>query len=210
MIQTRVSVKAVFFDSAKVVASVDRAKRKAFSRAGSYVRRTAKQSIRKPPKREQAKVERQVQQRRKVAPDPGTQITGLQYGYAKHSLGLNVSRGMDRAEAGLLIRDREQALGIRLFKVPKVTGRRGKAPRSMSRILPRSIFFGYDVAADGVFVGPVAQRPNTVAALEHGGTVRMTAGPNKGERVGVHNPFMAPALEKESPKFAGLFRGTVS
>tara|TARA_R110000824_G_scaffold132257_1_gene294628 strand:- start:3197 stop:3829 length:633 start_codon:yes stop_codon:yes gene_type:complete len=209
MVQTRVSIKATFFDSAKVIASVNRAKIKVLSRAGSFVRRTAKQSIRKPPKREQAATTRQVQQRRKKSAESGDGITRLQYGYAKHSLGINVSRGMKRADAGLLIRDREQALGIRLFKAPKVTGRRGQAPRSLSRILPRSVFFGYDAAADGVFVGPVAQRPNTVAALEHGGTVTLTSGPNKGERVRVHNPFMKPAMEKESPKFAGLFRGSV-
>jgi hypothetical protein len=207
--QTRIEIKKTFFDLAKVLRSVDRAKRKRLSKAGSFVRRTAKQSIRRPPKREQATVTRQVQQRRKKSAESGDAITKLQYGYAKHELGLRVSRGMSRAEAGLLIRDREQALGIRMFKAPKVSGRRGAVPRSMSRILPRSIFFGYDAVRDGVAVGPVAQRPGTVAALEHGGAVQLTAGPNKGRRVTVKNPFMAPALEREQGKFPELFRNSV-
>ena len=40
-------VKSVFFDSKKVIASVDKTTRKVMSKIGAYVRRTARQSIRK-------------------------------------------------------------------------------------------------------------------------------------------------------------------
>jgi phage gpG-like protein len=40
-------IKYLFFDSAKVVRSVDKSTRKVLSRFGAFVRRTAKQSIRK-------------------------------------------------------------------------------------------------------------------------------------------------------------------
>lgn len=40
-------VKGLFFDAPKVLRAVDKAKRKVLSRAGAFIRRTARQSIRK-------------------------------------------------------------------------------------------------------------------------------------------------------------------
>jgi len=47
MINIDMRIKDVFFDTAKVKRSVDKATRKALSRAGAFIRTTAKRSIRK-------------------------------------------------------------------------------------------------------------------------------------------------------------------
>ena len=114
---------------------------------------------------------------------------------------------MDRGEAGQLIRDEEAKRGILRSVVPK--SRRGKAPLNQTGQLKNNIFFGYDTDQNTTFVGPTRTRRNTAHALEHGGRVRLTAGPNKGKTVSIENPFMQPALEKEAPKFADLFANTV-
>lgn len=207
MVPTRLQVKAMFFDSKKVLAAVDRAKVKAFSRAGAFVRRTARSSIRKPGKKEQTQT-RSVQSRRKKSNEAGDRITKLQYGYAKHALGLSVNRKMERGEAGQLIDQAEADRGILRATVPP--SRRGKAPRNRSGTLKNNIFFGYQNVTNSVFIGPVRLGPATANVLEHGGQLKITRGPNKGKRVTAHNPFMQPALEKNAPKFPGLFANTIN
>ncbi len=90
-------------------------------------------------------------------------------------------------------------------KVNKKTGKR------VVRYLFRdSILFGRDPSSGSTVVGPVLKsggrvRPTAPQTLEFGGTT--TRGKR---RVRVRRrPFMGPALDKELPKFAGLFRGSI-
>lgn len=206
MIPTRLEVKRMFFDSKKVLDAVDQSKIKALSKAGGIVRKTARWSIRKPGKTQQ-NTNRSVQSRRKKSNEPGNRITRLQYGYAKHALGLSVTRRMDRGEAGQLIREAEGDQGILRSIVPPA--RRGKAPLNRTGQLKNNIFFGYDFNQGTTFVGPTITRRGTADALEHGGQVKLTSGPRKGKTVSVSNPFMQPALEKVAPKFPALFANTI-
>lgn len=211
MIPTRMQVKDMFFDSKKVLAAVERSKVKALSKAGAFVRRTARSSIRKPGKTQQLEtrsVKSRRGQRRRKSNEPGDRITRLQYGYAKHGLGLAVTRKMSRRDAGQMIGEAERASGIVQQIIPK--SRRGKAPLNRTGTLKNNIFFGYQDITASVFVGPVRMGPATAGVLEHGGRVKITRGPNRGKTVSARNPFMKPALEKEAPKFPGLFANTLN
>lgn len=78
----------------------------------------------------------------------------------------------------------------------------GESPRSTSRILPRSIFHGYDKSTLSMFVGPIRLRSGTVPILEYGGS--RSVGSTK---IFVKpRPFMAPAYRKELPKWPSLLR----
>lgn len=99
------------------------------------------------------------------------------------------------------------------YESQRVNKRTGK--RQVRYVFRDSILFGHDRAADAVFVGPVFRagartRPTMPEAQEFGGTVttRFRSGKAKTGRL-PPRPFMAPALEKELPKFAGLFRGSI-
>lgn len=90
----------------------------------------------------------------------------------------------------------------------------GKPPYSHEGSLRRLILFGYDRSSDSVIVGPVGFR-NSVApsALEHGGSTVVKSrrrGQRKSMRVKIAaRPYMAPALERESPKLPLLWRNSV-
>lgn len=138
------TLRAGFFDQAAVVKAVSVAKRKAFSKAGAFVRTRARSSIR----------------RRKKSSPPG------------------------------------------------------QPPSAHSGEI-KLIFFAWDAKAESVVVGPVLYRsargPRLGAKLlERGGEAAVPTAEGRLRRVFYRgNPFMAPALKAEAPKFAGLFKGSV-
>jgi len=97
-------------------------------------------------------------------------------------------------------------------------GKPKKNGKPSKRFLFRdSILFGYGKARDSVIVGPifkagsVRRSSKTVPQmLEEGGN---SSRRSRGKVVPTRyrpRPFMAPALEREKPKFAGMFRDSVS
>lgn len=140
------AVRKGFFTSPGVVAQLGTQKRKAFSKAGAFIRTRARQSIR----------------RKKGSAPPGRPPHA-------HAAGNS---------------------GIKL------------------------IFFAWDAAAESVVVGPVrfdsAKGPKGGAALlEKGGEATARDGKGRPRKYRYRgNPFMAPAVAAELPKFAGLFRSS--
>lgn len=85
----------------------------------------------------------------------------------------------------------------------------GQPPSSHAGQL-RLIFFAWDQSAESVVVGPVSTEGGGRAPqlLEFGGTA--TRRRRDGRSRQLHyagNPFMAPALDAELPKFASQFKG---
>ena len=136
----------MFFDTDRVKRAADTATRKNLSKAGAFVRTTARNSIRK----------------RKKISEPG------------------------------------------------------QPPSSHRGLLKRFIFFGYDTERKTVVVGPMRLSQKVGAApeaLEHGGrSVAIAGRRNRRRRRRIQvkaRPFMGPALEKETPKFQGLWANSV-
>lgn len=79
-----------------------------------------------------------------------------------------------------------------------------------------SILFGYDAANKRTVVGPVFRRdsrtnPTVPESLEHGGTFSVGGRTKKRRTVRIAaRPFMVPALERERPKFAAMFRDSIT
>ncbi len=94
-------------------------------------------------------------------------------------------------------------------KVNKKTGK-----RQVRYLFRDSILFGRDPSGSTI-VGPVLKsggvtRPTVPQLHEFGGTGTVTRGRRRGKSARfVKRPTMAPAMEKELPKFAGLFRGSI-
>ncbi len=92
----------------------------------------------------------------------------------------------------------------------------GQPPSSHTGLLKKFIFFGYDAARKTVVVGPMRLNQKIGAApeaLEHGGPSTVVTGRRnrrRKRRIRVKaRPYMGPALEKEAPKFAGLWANSV-
>jgi len=87
----------------------------------------------------------------------------------------------------------------------------GSPPSSHVGTLKRLIFFGYDLSARSVVIGPAPFRSTVEAPplLEYGGTAsRQDA---KGRRVLARyaaRPFMGPAFEKEKSKLPVMWSST--
>lgn len=87
-----------------------------------------------------------------------------------------------------------------------------KKGKKQKRYLFRdSILFGQDPRTKSVIVGPVLRSgghrgPTTPEALELGGVIPRFGKPKRIRP----RPFMKPALDREMPKFANLFRGSIS
>ena len=88
----------------------------------------------------------------------------------------------------------------------------GSPPSSHVGTLKRLIFFGYDLSARSVVIGP-APLGSTVEApplLEYGGTASRTD--RKGRHVLARyaaRPYMAPAFEKEKSKLPAMWANSV-
>ena len=88
----------------------------------------------------------------------------------------------------------------------------GSPPSSHVGTLKRLIFFGYDLSARSVVIGP-APFHSTVEApplLEYGGTASRQD--RKGRRVLARyaaRPFMGPAFEKEKSKLPAMWESSV-
>jgi len=86
----------------------------------------------------------------------------------------------------------------------------GKPPRNRSGLLKRLLWFGYDIYRRSVVVGPTTAGPKAAGSIEHGGPVRITAGPNKGSiRQMAARPFMRPAMNENLPQLPAMWRDTV-
>jgi hypothetical protein len=89
----------------------------------------------------------------------------------------------------------------------------GSPPSSHVGTLKRLIFFGYDLSARSVVIGPAPFRSTVEAPplLEYGGTASRTDA--KGRRVLARyraRPFMGPAFEKEKSKLPAMWTSSVS
>lgn len=88
----------------------------------------------------------------------------------------------------------------------------GQPPRSHKGQL-KLIFFAYDSRRRDVVVGPIPFAAKGGSAIvpglmERGGETTIVNRRGKSRTKKYRgNPFMRPALEAESPKFAGLFKG---
>lgn len=131
-----------------------------------------------------------------------------------------VMRAVDRgkrqslSKAGAFIRRTARRSIRKAPKTGKRTSQPGKPPYSHEGSLRRLIFFGYDPQRDSVVIGPVGFRRSTAPeALEHGGRsvlYRRRRGRLVAERVRVRaRPFMKPALDKERPKLAAVWRNSI-
>ncbi len=92
----------------------------------------------------------------------------------------------------------------------------GQPPSSHTGLLRKFIFFGYDAARKTVVVGPMRLNQKIGAApeaLEHGGTSIVLGGrrgKRRKRRIRVKpRPYMGPAMQKEAPKFAGLWANSI-
>lgn len=102
----------------------------------------------------------------------------------------------------------------------------GDPPTNRTGLLKRNIVFVYEPEKKGVVVGPVLLNGRNGAkilqSLEFGGeseTEKLFFRTRDGRTVAERRrmkiqvearPFMRPAMEREDPKFAELFRGTVT
>lgn len=80
--------------------------------------------------------------------------------------------------------------------------------------LKELIFFAYVPETKSVVVGPLEFKGSksgykVPTLLEKGGRVMLTRGKKTRQATYAGNPFMRPALVKESPKFQGLFANSV-
>lgn len=90
----------------------------------------------------------------------------------------------------------------------------GQPPSSHVGLLKRFIFFGYDRSRKSVIVGPAKlskPEPRVLELLEHGGRTRRRNLRTKQLEMQNYRarPFMGPALAKETPKLAPLWRNAV-
>jgi len=88
----------------------------------------------------------------------------------------------------------------------------GKPPSSHVGTLKRLIFFGYDLSARSVVIGPAPFRSTVEAPplLEYGGTASRQD--RKGRRVLARyaaRPFMGPAFAKEQSKLPAMWANSV-
>tara|TARA_R100000808_G_scaffold21207_1_gene45849 strand:- start:44 stop:568 length:525 start_codon:yes stop_codon:yes gene_type:complete len=93
-------------------------------------------------------------------------------------------------------------------KRPKASSRPGEPPRSQVGTLRKFLFFAYDAGSESVVVGPARVRSDDHTApstLEFGGSTTI-----RGRRRTIApRPYMGPALAKEQPKFAALWRNSI-
>lgn len=92
----------------------------------------------------------------------------------------------------------------------------GQPPSSHTGLLRKFIFFGYDAARKTVVVGPMRLNQKIGAApeaLEHGGPSTVVSGRRnrrRKRRIRIKaRAFMGPAMQKELPKFHGLWANSV-
>lgn len=104
-----------------------------------------------------------------------------------------------------------------VFKTAQAGLTKGGKPKAPKKFYPfkASILFGYDKANNTTVVGPQfrsgsRRNPTVPHLLEFGGSAPIQS---RGKRVSARfrpRPFMGPALDKNLPKFAGLFRASIS
>ena len=92
----------------------------------------------------------------------------------------------------------------------------GQPPSSLTGLLKKFIFFGYDADRKTVVVGPMRLTQKIGAApeaLEHGGPSTVVSGlrgKRRKRRIRIAaRPYMGPAMVKVMPKFPGLWANSV-
>jgi len=96
-----------------------------------------------------------------------------------------------------------------LIRPGKKAAKPGNPPHSHAGQLKELIYFGYDEQTESMVVGPQLfkrRNPTVPDLLEHGGTTTDYRGRRATYR---GNPFMLPALEKESAKAPSLFANAI-
>lgn len=173
MISAKFKAKFFFTDS-EVLKHSERVHRRALGRMGSFIRTTARQSIRR---HKQAKLGDMTSAERQKF---HIQLALFKAGKLKKRDGTPQKRPKKKL----------------LASMP------GEPPRSTTRILPNSIFFGYDKSTMSMFVGPIRLGTGTVHILEYGGSRSIGS-----KKIFVQpRPFMAPAYRKELPKWPSMLR----
>ena len=92
----------------------------------------------------------------------------------------------------------------------------GSPPSSHTGLLKKFIYFGFDVAAQSVVIGPTRlneKAGDAPAALEEGGrstVVQHRRGRQRRRTINVAaRPFMGPAFQQEKPKLPDMWRASV-
>jgi hypothetical protein len=76
----------------------------------------------------------------------------------------------------------------------------GQPPHTRKRLLPRSLRFAYD--KEGAVIGPTASMAGQAGAVQELG------GRYKGQEF-PERPYMLPGLERNIPRFAGSWQGSI-
>lgn len=128
----------------------------------------------------------------------------------KRAAGAAARRNLSKAGAFVRTAARSSIRKRKAVSVPD------QPPSSHTGLLRKFIFFGYDAARKTIVVGPMRLNQKVGAApeaLEHGGTSTVVIGRRgKRRKRGIRvkpRPYMGPAMQKEAPKFAGLWSNSV-
>jgi len=177
-------VKRMFFDSPAVVRRVDKRTRRVFSRFGAYVRRTARQSIRKPPKT-------------KIATD----MQGRRWRVRNELWAASAPGNPPYSQTGLLrqfiffgydIRRRSVVIGPE-----KLTGRVSETAAHALEFGGESTTYDYQWRA-------------AKGSHKQNGKLRVKRAKVYRKVKIAARPFMRPAFARELPKLSGLWRDSVS
>ena len=105
--------------------------------------------------------------------------------------------------------------GLAPPKLPMRPSLPGQPPADQTKVLKRTILFGYDEASKSVVVGPILRSSSkgtgtgvpVPLVLEVGGKTRSFDGSSGMVKA---RPFMKPALDSEMPKFPDLWRNSLT
>lgn len=176
----RGTAKNWFFDRTHVIQRIGKAKAEFFRIAGYRVRQTARQSLK-----------------------PGRRMSEAAY-----------QRTLDPEELAARKRTLRilKATGKPNPKTPFAASRPGETPRQWEGSIKHTLIYALQPERDVVVIGPQLMGSKSggaeaLNALEYGGNVRLTAGPDRGQMIHIKaRPFMQPALAKRQPEFADLWK----
>lgn len=92
---------------------------------------------------------------------------------------------------------------------PSMPSKPGTPPRVKRGDLKKHLYYIFDKSTKSVVIGPAKYSPATGApkTLEFGGRSQVSNG--RGMAKVAKRPYMRPALKKEKPKLAALWRGAI-
>lgn len=101
----------------------------------------------------------------------------------------------------------------RRVRRPYASSQPGQAPRSITGLLRKKIFYSLDNDRESTVIGPewiAGKSGDAPYDLEHGGIAELTYGPNTGQRVHIApRPYMQPALDKVTPRMPAVFSNLI-